>query len=102
MYSIFGLIVWLFLLAAAYPYVQRIRHREAKPLASYIVFVIVFCVTSSFLFWVGSAFVAHGFGREALNWPPVAAAIFTLTFAPGVFIARWAIKRPPRESTVPN
>ncbi len=93
---------WLALLATAYPYVQRIRHREAKPLAAYIVFVIVFSLAASVFFWASSTAIAFGFGPNALNRPPAAIACLILTFAPAVAAARWIVRRPARRPSVPD
>ncbi|MGA9575877.1 MAG: hypothetical protein WBS20_18185, partial [Lysobacterales bacterium] len=83
------------LLAAAIPYVMRIRHPKQKPLAAYLIFVLAFAVTYAVIFNL-LALMANVFGLGAALDDILPALIFLfLVFVPAVFLATWLARKPP-------
>ncbi len=96
------IVLSLLLLAAAYPYVMRIRHPEQKPLAAYLIFVSVFIVAVMVLFSL-FAHMASALGLGAVLNDLLPALIFlVLVFAPAVGLATWLTRKPPwRQGPLP-
>lgn len=87
-----GLALWAAILIAAIFYTRRARHPEARPLAAYLIFVIVFTIASFVIFGALINLL------QAIDWAPVlanpiiAALFLFLVFAPAFFIARWQLR----------
>lgn len=97
-----ALILWLILLALAFPYVRRAKHPEAKTLAAFLLFVMLFSVVAGTLFF-GLSRIAVGLGLASDLANPVWALPFlALIFAPAFLFARWMIRRPPWNRPVPK
>lgn len=90
------------LLAAAVPYVARIRHREQKPLAAYLIFVLVFAAAVVVL--LGAlAWLAIELGLSpALGEPGPALLFLALVFLPAFGLATWQARKPPRRQGPPD
>ena len=83
------------ILAAAIPYVRRIRHPQQKPLAAYFIFVSIFVVTAAVLFRL-LALLSSTFGLGAtLNAPGPALLFLALVFLPAIVLATWLARKPP-------
>jgi hypothetical protein len=83
------------ILAAAVPYVGRIRHPDKKPLAAYLIFVSVF-VTAAVVFLTLLAWLASRLGLVSLLGDPGPALLFlALVFLPAVALATWQARKPP-------
>ncbi len=94
----FGVLI----LAAAIPYVARIRHPRQKPLAAYLIFISAFVVSAS-LFFNLLAWLAYKLDLgEALNKPAAAALFLALVFIPAIALARWLARKPPWQPMGPN
>ena len=92
------LAIWALFLIGAIPYTRRIRHAEARPLAVYLMFVILFTGVSSGLFALFSLLLA-AFELSSTLVEPIGAAIFLiLVFVPAFIVARWLARRPPRRA----
>lgn len=90
--------LWLLFLVLAYFYARAARHPNTRPLAAYLIFVSVFTVAAFGLF-VALTLVLGALGRPgALEQPVAAAAFLILVFVPAFFLARWQLKRPPRQA----
>lgn len=92
-----GLALWCAFLIAAVFYSRRARHPDTRPVAAYLIFVIIFTVTS---FGVFSALtlVLEALDRGSTLHNPVAAALFlAAVFIPAFLVARWQLQRPPRQ-----
>lgn len=91
----FSLIIGALILAAAIPYVGRIRHPEQKPLAAYLIFMTVFIVVAVVLFsllgWLVTLFeLGHTLSR-----PGPAVLFLVLVFLPAILLAGWLARKPP-------
>ena len=94
--------IWLALLALAFPYVRRARHPDVKPLAAFMIFVIVFSLVGSLLF-LALSWLALGAGLAPLLGQPLGALAFlALVFSPAFLFARWMIRRPPLNRPIPK
>ena len=97
-----GVAIWVVMLALALPYVRRARHPDVKPLAAFMMFVILFTLAGSLLF-LGLSWLALETGMApALGTPPGALVFLALVFGPAFLLARWVIRRPPLERPVPK
>ncbi len=87
----FGVLI----LAAAIPYVARIRHPKQKPLAAYLIFISAFVVSASIFFnllaWLAYKLDLGG----ALSKPAPAVLFLVLVFIPAIILARWLARKPP-------
>jgi len=90
-----GFTIGAVLLAAAVPYVARIRHSRQKFLAAYLIFVTVFAIVGGALFallsWGASAL---GLGAS-LERPFPALLFFALIFVPAIVVGSWQARKPP-------
>jgi len=90
------LIIWAVILALAYPYVQRAKHPDAKPLAAYLIFVTVLSTATVVLFFaLGQLFQAAGWAG-LLAHTAFAPVLLVLVFGPAFLLARWVLRLPPR------
>ena len=94
--------IWLILLALAFPYVRRAKHRATPALAAFLLFVMLFSVVSATLFFALSWLALKAGWASALANPVWALLFLALVFAPAFLFARWMIKRPPRNRPVPR
>lgn len=95
------LILWIAFLVLAIPYVRRGRHPSARPLAAYLVFVLLFSLCAAALF-LAITWLLAGLNRtDWLNHPMGAAIFLALVFAPAFLVARWQLHRPPRQPRTP-
>lgn len=102
MTDVIALIVWLVLLALAVPYVRRAKHPRAKTLAATMLFVLLFFLVSSALFF-GFSRLLVALGRDdALDSAGWASVFLALVFVPAFLFARWMIKRPPWDRPAPK
>lgn len=93
----FGLALWLAFLVAAIFYIRRVRHPNARPLAAYLIFVMAFTV-SSFVIYAALIVLLQALGRvNALADPIIAALFLAAVFVPAFLIARWQLRRPPKQ-----
>lgn len=82
-------------LAAAAPYVARIRHPEQRPFAAYMIFVVIFSVTALLLF-ILIGWLADTLGLiETLG--PLGMVILLVIFGlgPALLLATWQARKPP-------
>jgi len=94
--------IWVVFLLAAAIYVRHARHPRQKPLAAYLIFVLVFSATAFFMFGV-LTYLAGAMGWLAVLDRPTGATLFLiLVFAPALVLARWQISRPPRQAPPPD
>lgn len=93
--------LWALFLVAAIAYTQRERHRETKPLAAYMIFVIAFTVTAFVIFGT-AVFLLQLSGYTAVLERPLAATLFmVLVFGPAFLVGRWQLRKPPRRPRQP-
>ena len=93
--TIAALVLWAVLLIAAAFYTKWARHPDAKPLAAFMIFVIVFSVFS-FVVFATLAAILQALGRtEILTNPAVAILFLLVVFVPAFLVARWQLRRPP-------
>lgn len=94
--------IWLALLVLAVPYVRRAKHPDVKPLAAYMMFLILFSVVSSVLL-LALSWLAMGTGLAPAVARPLGALVFlALVFVPGFLAGRWLIRRPPIQRPPPK
>lgn len=97
-----AIVVWLALLGLALPYVRRAKHPDVKPLAAFMMFVILFSLVGALLF-LALSWLALETGRAAALGHPLGALVFlALVFLPAFLLARWVIKRPPLNRPLPK
>lgn len=93
-----GIILWLILMLLAAPYVRRARHPRAKPVAAYMVFVILFSVGAVVMYSILLLLLGWADRLESLHHPLGAAAFLALVFIPAFLLGRWQLKKPPRQT----
>jgi hypothetical protein len=81
---------------------MRTRHPESKPLAAYLIFVIAFSMMAAVLFGMLTSLLVGIGAADRLEQPLSALLFLALVFAPGFFLARALIRRPPRRSPLPG
>ena len=93
MYSV-ALVLWAaFLIVAAF-YTRRAQNPGARPLAAYLIFVIVFTVSAFILFMI-LLVLLDALGSTGILSNPVAAAVFLIVvFVPAFLTARWQLRKP--------
>ncbi len=96
------IVIWLVLLALAVPYVRRAKHPDVKPLAAFMMFVILFSLVGGLLFLALSWFVIKTGLASALGHPLGALVYLALIFLPAFLFARWVIRRPPLKRPAPK
>ena len=96
--SFLGIVLWVALMLLAIPYVRRTRHPRAEPLAAYMVFVILFSVGAIVMYSVLILLLGWVDRLEVLHRPRGAATFLALVFAPAFLLARWQLKKPPRQT----
>lgn len=90
-----SLIIGMLILAAAIPYVARIRHPEQKPLAAYLIFVTVFILVAVLLFsLLGWLVTLYELG-QTLSRPGPAMLFLIMVFLPAILLAGWLARKPP-------
>ena len=100
--SFIAVALWGAFLAGAVFYTQEARHPETKALAAYLIFVTVFSVVALAVFG-GLTTVLRGLGyTDMLEEPLWIAAFLAAVFLPAFFLARWQIKKPPRDPQYPE
>jgi hypothetical protein len=93
-----ALIVWAVALVVAWPYVARIRHPASKPVAAYLIFVIVLSAAALVVFaLLWELALALGIVRS-LGSPLWAVPFLILVFLPAFLMASWQARKPPRRS----
>lgn len=97
-----ALVIWLILLALAFPYVRRAKHPRVTSLAAFMLFVMLFSVVSGSLFFALSWIAAAAGWASALAKVWWAGVFLALIFVPAFLAARWLIKRPPLDRPVPK
>lgn len=97
-----GIMIWIVVLIAVVPYVNRIRHPDQKPLAAYLIFLFSFIIASSVLYAI-LAWLVAALNLTRLFGDVMATATFlVLVFVPAFLIARWLTRKPPSQhNTVP-
>lgn len=96
-----GLALWAAFLVAAIFYTRRARHPEARPLATYLIFVVVFTV-SSFMIFGALTYLLQAFDQVSVLANPMVAALFLfLVFVPAFLVARWQLRKPPHRPRLP-
>lgn len=97
-----ALVIWLILLALAFPYVRRIKHPQTPAFAALLLFAMLFSVVAGTLFFGLSWIAVRAGWASALANPVWALLYLALVFAPAFLFARWMIKRPPWNRPVPK
>ena len=102
-YYAIGILVVIVLLAAAVPYVARIRDTNQKPFAAYLIFVSVFAASAAVLASL-LAWLAGKLGLTAsLESTGPAVLFLALVFLPALGLATWQARKPPwRQSGPPD
>jgi hypothetical protein len=97
-----SIIICAVLLAAAIPYVTRIRHPRQKPLAAYLIFVSVFVATAAGFFNL-LARLTHQLGLgTALEETGPMLLFLVLVFLPALVLATWLASKPPWQRGPPS
>lgn len=94
--------IWAVFLILAAVYVRRARHPRQKPLASYLIFVLVFSASAFFMFGALTYLAGAAGWLSALDRPAGSVLFLVLVFAPALALARWQIRQPPRPSPPPD
>jgi hypothetical protein len=97
-----SIVIGVVILAAAIPYVARIRHPAQKPFAAYLIFLTVFLASGLVLFAV-LTWLAGSLGLvDALNRLVPALVFLTLVFVPAIALATWQARKPPTSPRQPD
>ena len=90
--------LWLFVLLAAVPITRRYRHPDAKPIGSYLLFVIVFTMVAWAVFvFLLSLFTALGV-IAILSGAVGAVIVVTVSFALAFLAGLYFIGRKPQQA----
>ncbi|SDE11975.1 hypothetical protein [Kordiimonas lacus] len=85
---------WALFLILAWPHAQRFKHKDARPIAAYLIFIMTCSLAASLVFFMGTWAVAQtAAGSEISSWATlliVVAAVFLAVVA-----GNYAIRRPP-------
>lgn len=93
--------LWAIFLIAAVFYTRWARYPSARPLAAYLIFVTVFTVSAFFLFACLTVLL-EALGQIAALTDPIVAVVFLLAvFLPAFLVARWQLRKPPRQPKAP-
>ncbi|MFZ3042581.1 MAG: hypothetical protein WA108_12490 [Thiobacillus sp.] len=92
-----GILLWVALMLLAIPYVRRVRHPRAKPLAAYMVFIILFSVGAMVMYSVLLMLLGWADALDYLHRPLGAVIFLALVFIPAFLLGRWQLKKPPRQ-----
>ena len=95
-------LAWAMLLAASWPYVQRVRHAGMPPLAAYLIFVSTLSALAAVLFGMMTALAAASAPVTMLERPAGIVAFLVIGFAPGMLMGHWLIQRPLRRMPLPG
>lgn len=88
--------LWVFFLVGAAFYTRRAGHKDASPLASYLIFITVLTVTA-FSCFIGLALLLQASGAIAALQHPFGIVVFLiLVFVPAALLARWQMRQPPK------
>lgn len=94
--------VWLLFLVLAVPYTRTAKHAKVKPLAAYLIFVLLFTAVS-FVLFAGLSWLLIVTGQTALLDRPLGALVFlALVFVPAFVVARWQLRQPPKSAPPPD
>lgn len=96
-----ALALWLAFLLFAIPYALQARHSSVRPLAAYLLFVTVFSLCSAGLYFALTRVLIAFNGGALLSQPAGAAVFLALVVVPAFFVARWQLRRPPRQPCAP-
>ncbi len=96
-----ALALWLAFLLLAIPYARQARHPSARPLAAYLLFVTVFSLCSAALYFALTRMLVAFDGGALLSQPAGAAVFLAMVLVPAFLIARWQLRRPPRQPRIP-
>ena len=83
------------ILAAAIPYVARIRHPDQKPLAAYFIFITVFVTAAGVLLTLLGWLASRLSLVPLLGGTGPALLFLALAFLPAVALATWQARKPP-------
>jgi small basic protein len=90
------------ILAAVAPYVARIRHPQQRPFAAYMIFVVIFSVTSLLLFLL-IGWLADLLGLiPRIGTPGLMLLLVILGLAPAFALATWQARQPPMRMGPPD
>jgi small basic protein len=89
-------------LAAAAPYVARIRHPQQRPFAAYMIFVVIFSVTALLLFML-VGWLADLLGLIPRIGPLGLMLLLTIFgLGPALALATWQARQPPMRMGPPD
>lgn len=95
------LVAAIILLGLFWPLAQRLRHKDLKPLAAYLLFTSVFVLVGSavfvLIFWINLAVLPEGALRS-----PVAMTFVLLIAAVPAFVAGFLVVRRPQIRRMPR
>ncbi len=97
-----AVLLWLALLALAYPYVRRVKHPQERTMAAYLLFVTLFSAVGSVVFLVLAWLITQLGSARLLHEPFGFLALMILVLLPSFLIARWQIRRPPWQRPEPK
>lgn len=96
------LVLWAAFLIAAIFYTRHARNPRMRPLAAYLIFAVIFTMSSFALFVVLTAVLAAVGRSQALAYPFAAAVFLFAVFVPALLIARWQLRKPPHPLEQPD
>jgi hypothetical protein len=91
-----AVLIWAAVLVLGVPLAVRLRHPDTRPLAASLIFVVALTATAAVMFVLASR-VAVAAGWSGALERPLGAIVFLLAvFAPGLAVAIWQARKPPR------
>jgi hypothetical protein len=90
-----GTLLGLLILAAAIPYVARIRHSGQKALAAYLIFMTVFVASALLLYGILYRLAGSLDLAPRLDEAGPALLLLVLVFLPAFALASWQARKPP-------
>jgi len=89
-------VLWAALVVVAAFYTRRAQNPQMRPLAAYLIFLIVFTVSAFTIFMILIILLESLGSTWILRNPVAAAALLIVVFVPAFSIARWQLRKPPR------
>jgi hypothetical protein len=95
--SFISVSLWGAFMMGAIFYTQEARHPETRLLAAYLIFATVFTATAFAAFSTLTLALRAAGLTHVLEHPIAAAAFLAAVFLPAFFLARWQLRKPPRQ-----
>ena len=89
------------LFVVAVPLVGAVRHRDERPLAAYLIFMVTFSFVATIVFTTLVSIGQHWptGANASITWSPT--GVLLICFIPALIVGLWMASRPPYDSPTP-